>query len=315
MPIEENTVRRFWRNGALFIVGALVIYLVVYAAADQLIYQTARRNRFYNIRVAQVVEYDAVILGASHAAVFDYADMNARLQELTGKRIINLSVVGGGVVVNRLLMDYFLMQHRTRQAIYFVDSFAFYSKDWNEDRLQDVRLLDRAPFDPALAQLLWQTPASRSIALDYTLGFSKINNADRFKPDVTEDESTRFDKTYRPVPQIDSQRISYLYPKPVDYASFVHYLGEFETMVRDLQARGIRVTVVKPPVPQRFYDMLPDEATFDAALNPLLERNGARFYDYSLVNNDEKFFFNSDHLNRSGVTAFFDEYLKQLLNP
>lgn len=311
----EHTVGRFLRNGLLFVAGAVFLYILVYAASDQLVYQYAKRNRFYNIRVAPLANYDTVILGASHAAVFDYADMNAELEAMTGKKIINLSVVGSGVVVNRLLMDYFLMQHRTRQVIYVADSFAFYSRDWNEDRLQDVRLLDRAPFDPALVQLLWQTPASRSIALDYTLGFSKINNPDRFKPDLTEDEATRFDKTYRPVKQIDTQRISYLYPKPVDYGTFLHYLGEFETMVRDLQARGIEVVVVKPPLPQRMYDMLPDEATFDAALKPLLERNSVRFYDYSLVNNDEKFFFNSDHLNRTGVLAFFDGYLEQLVKP
>ncbi len=310
---EENTVRRFLRNSLFFVLGAVVLYLVVYVAADSLIYRYAKRNRFYDVHAAPVTDYDTVILGASHAAVFDYADMNAQLETMTGKKIINLSEVGSGVVVNQLLLEYFLMQHRMQQVIYFADSFAFYAQDWNEDRLQDVRLFDRAPFDPSLVQLLWQTPASRSVALDYTLAFSKINNPDRFKPDISDDEATKFDKTYRPVKQIDTQRISYLYPRPLDPATFQHYLGEFETMLRDLQARGVRVIVVKPPLPQRMYDMLPNEAGFDAALKPVLERNGVPFYDYSLVNNDEKYYMNPDHLNRTGVMAFFEGYLKQLV--
>jgi hypothetical protein len=311
--LEETSFGRFWRNGLLFILVGVLIYLAVYIGADQVVYRTAKRNRFFNVKTAQASQYDVVILGASHAAVFDYEDMNAQLEQMTGKKIINLSLVGSGITVNRLVLDYFLAQHQAQRIVYFLDMFALTSKDWNEDRLQDVRLFDRAPFDPLLVQMLWQNPASQSIALDYTLGFSKINNADRFKADVTDDEATKFKTTYRPVKQIDSQRISYLYPKPVDPAVFQHYLSEFEDMLRYLKSRNIQVTVIKPPLPQRMYQMLPNEAEFDAAIKPVLERNSVEFYDYSLVNNDEKFFFNPDHLNRTGVLSFFQNYLSAIL--
>jgi hypothetical protein len=311
--LEENSIRRFWRHALVFGLIGVLIYLAAYVAADQLVYRTAKRNRFFYVKTAPATQYDVVILGASHAAVFDYEDMNAQLEQMTGKKIINLSIVGSGIAVNRLLLDYFLAQHQAQRVVYFLDTFALSSRDWNEDRLQDVRLFDRAPFDPLLFQMLWQNPASQSIALDYTLGFSKINNADRFKADVTDDEATKFKTTYRPVKQIDSQRISYLYPRPVDQAVFQHYLGEFEDMLRYLKSRNIQVTVIKPPLPQRLYQMLPDEAEFDAAIKPVLDRNSVEFYDYSLVNNDEKFFFNPDHLNRTGVLSFSQNYLSAIL--
>ncbi len=312
--VEGNSLRHYLRNGLLFVFVGLLIYLAVYVAADQLVYQYAKRNRFFSVKTAPVTPFDVVILGASHAAVFDYKDMNAQLEQRTGLKIINLSEVGSGVAINRLLLDYFLVQHTTRQVVYVADSFAFNSADWNENRLQDVRLFDRAPFDPTLVRMLWQNPAGQSIALNYTLGFSKINNSDRFKPDVTDDEALRFEKTvYRPVPQIDKQRIDYLYPKPVDPTVFQHYLGEFEDMLRTLRSRNIRVVVIKPPVPTRLYNMLPNEAQFDAALKPVLEQNSVEFHDWSLVNNDDKYFFNPDHLNRAGVLAFYDGYLKDVL--
>ncbi len=310
---EENSVSRFWRNGLAFVLVGIVIYLAVDVAADNLVYQTAKRNRFFNVKTAPAIRYDDVILGASHAAVFDYEDMNAQLEQMTGKKTINLSIVGGGITVNRLVLDYFLAQHKAQRVIYFLDTFALSSRDWNEDRLQDVRLFDRAPFDPLLVQMLWQNPASQPIALDYTMGFSKINNPDRFKADVTDDEATKFKTTYRPVKQIDSQRISYLYPRPVDQAVFQHYLTEFEDLLRYLKARNIQVTVIKPPLPVRIYQMLPDESTFDAAIKPVLDRNSVEFYDFSLVNNDEKFFFNPDHLNRTGALSFFQNYLSAIL--
>jgi hypothetical protein len=305
--------RRFIRQALLFTAVGLLLYLLVYAAADGLVYQTAKRNRFFAIKTAAHSGYDYVILGASHAAALDYEDMTAQLEKRTGSKILNLSVVGGGIVVNGLLLEYFLAGHRTAAVVYVLDSFAFYSRQWNEDRLNDTKLFDRAPFDPALVQVLLQDPAGRPAAADYVSGFSKINNPDRFKSDIGDDEATKFNKTYRPVKQIDQQRMEYLYPNHVDAETFRHYVGEFEELLRYLEQHNIRLIVVKPPIPARVYAMLPDEAAFDRTLQPVLARHNVEFHDFSLVGNDEKFFFNTDHLNRTGVLNFFDQSLKDVL--
>jgi hypothetical protein len=283
------------------------LYLALYVGAEQLVHRYARQNRFYAVSTASLAGYDFVILGASHAAVFDYADMNARLQERTGARIVNLSVVGGGVTVNRLLLDYFLATHTTRDVIYFLDSFAFYSAQWNEDRLRDVRLFDRAPFDPLLVGLLLGNPSTRLTALDYVSGFSKINNPERFAADINPDEATRFEATYRPVGQIDSQRLRYLYPVRIDQAVVEQYLAELRDMQRMLTARGTRLMAIKPPLPERFYRMLPEEARFDEQVGAVLAEHGGAFIDFSLRCNDERYFYNTDHLNRAGVLNFYDE--------
>ncbi len=312
-PVESTGAARFLRQGALFVLLGLLLYLTLYAGSEQLVQRYAQRNRFYTIQTAPHAHYDHVILGASHAAVFDYEDMNARLEQMTGAKILNLSVVGGGVTVNRLLASYLLAKRDTASVVYVVDSFAFYSSQWNEERLKDTRLFLRAPFDPILAQMLLAEPATRPVALDYVSGFSKINNPDRFAPDVGDDETLRFNTTYRPIQQIDAQRLRYLYPERIDPAVFARYLGQFEELVGSLRSRGIQVTAIKPPVPERFYRMLPDEAGFDAALKSVLTRHGATFEDLSLAANEERFYFNTDHLNRSGVLHLYQNYLRTLL--
>ena len=308
-------VRQFVRHAVRFVLVGLLLYAGLYAAAEQLIYQYARRNRFYMVKTAPYAHYDHVILGASHAAVFDFEDMNARLEEMTGSRTLNLSIVGGGITVNRLLLEYFLARHQTTSVIYVVDSFVFYSREWNEDRLQDTRLFYRAPLDLSLARLLLQNPATRSVALDYLVGFSKINNPDRFKPDIPKEEATRFNKTYRPVKQIDQQRIDYLYHNQIDdpVSRRGHYLAEFEDLMRYLKSRKLRALVIKPPIPERVHRMIPNEGPLDAALKEILDRQGVEFCDFSLVSNDEKFFSDTDHLNRTGVLHFFENYLKSKL--
>jgi hypothetical protein len=310
---QENQTRRFLRSSLLFLLVGFLIYVVIYIAADQLVYNYAKRNRFFAVKTAAVAQYDYVILGASHAAAFDYEDMTPRLEQMTNSKIINLSEVGSGIFVNRLLLDYFLTSHRTKSIVYVVDSFAFYSQQWNEDRLNDTRLFVRAPFDPVLIQTLSSSPAGRSVLPDYVLGFSKINNPDRFAPDINDDERTKFNSTYRPVKQIDQQRLDYLYPKEIDEATFQRYLGQFEDLVRYLQAHNIRLIVIKPPIPTRIYQMLPNEPQFDERLQAILTRYGIEYHDFSLVGNDEKFYFNTDHLNKTGVLNFFDNYLKGVL--
>jgi hypothetical protein len=298
----------------LFVCVGLLIYVFTYAAADWLIYRYGKENRFYVVRTAPRHDYDYLILGASHAAVFSYRDMNARLEALTQSRILNVSVVGGGITINRLLFDYFLASHHTANVVYVVDSFAFYARTWNEDRLEDVRLFNRAPFDPTLVRIMLRNPATRSAGFQYLVGFSKINNADRFEPDVNSEQS-RFERTYRPVAQIDRQRLAYLYPASGEQQreNLTRYLSEFEDLVRDAKSKGIKVIAIKPPIPERIYRLMPDEAGFDATLRGALARHGVELYDFSRAGNDDKYFFDTDHLNRGGVLNFFQMCLAPVL--
>jgi hypothetical protein len=303
------------RTAVPFLAIALVLYGALYAAAEWLVYQRADRNRFFMVRTAPLAEYDYVILGASHAAVFDFDDMNRRLEEMTGARILNLSVVGGGVAVNRLLLDYFHERHRAEAVVYVVDSFAFYSAEWNERRLEDARLFQRAPFDPSLARLLLRSGTAPMVAVDYVTGFSKINNPDRFGLDRPA-EAARFDRRYRPVDQIDRQRIAYLYPSAGDGAvrgTLARYLAQFEALVTDARAQGMRVILLRPPLPPRTRALIPGEEDFDAALQAVAGRTAAELHDLSETVDDTAMYFDTDHLNRAGVTHFYERHLAGIL--
>ena len=305
----------FLRTAVVFVGIGVVLYLALFAVAEWLVYRHGDRNRFFMVRTAPATTFDVVVLGASHAAVFDFADMNARLEALTGKRILNLSVVGGGVVVNRLLLDYFQTRHRAATIVYVVDSFAFYSREWNEERLEDARLFHRAPFDTALAALLARSGASWRVTLDYVTGFSKINNTDRFAPDVPA-EASRFDRRYRPIEQLDQQRIDYLYPPAIDEtvrATRQRYFSEFEALVAAAREHGSRVVLLRPPLPPRTRALIPGEAEFDAALGDLAGRVGADLHDLSRAADDPALYFDSDHLNRNGVLQFYDRHLAGIL--
>lgn len=309
----SSEAHRFFKSAVLFTAIGALLYGGLYAWSERLVWRHAQTNKFFLVKSAPPTRYDYVILGASHAAALGYQDMTTRLEALTQKKIVNLALVGGGVRVSQLIFDYFAERHQTNALVYVVDSFAFYARTWNEERLQDTRLFLRAPFDASLARVLLSEPATRSMGVDFVTGFSKINNKDRFAADVTPEESTRFNRTYRPVKQIDDQRLEYLYPRDIDQAVFERYMTDFAQFLKDAQARGMRVIVVKPPIPERISKRIPLEGEFDTRLKELLTRLNIPLHDFTHMGNDEKLFYDTDHLNKDGVLAFFQAALVPLL--
>ena len=315
---KEAAVQPAARRGliatwGLFILIGLGFYAALYAGSEYLVYRYGEKNRFFMSATAPRQEYDFVILGASHAMPLDFADMNDKLQQASGGTILNLSNEGAGILPNRIVLDYFFEKHRTKTVVYILDSFAFYTPTWNEERIDDARLFQRAPLDPDLVQVLWRHPPARTIMWNYISGFLKINNQNRFAPDISDAEATKFTRTYRSIAQIDRQRVEYLYPRVIEPARFQQYLAEFEGLLRSAKEHGAKVVVVKPPTPARYRDKLPKEAEFDATIRPLLEANGVPFHDLSTALTEDRYFYDTDHLNRTGVTAFIDGPLGGLL--
>lgn len=310
-------MRSLLKSALAFVAIGLVLYAGLYVAAERLLYRTGDSNPFFKIARLDSEEVDWVVLGASHAMVLDFDDVNAMMERETGLRILNLAAQGTGPLYNRFAFEQFLNRHRTRNLLYVLDSFAFRSRTWNEDRFADAKLLARTPFDLSLLMRFGRYSAKEGVdpraVADYAVGFSKINNRDRFAPDVWEGEA-QFNRTYRPSRTADVKRIEYLFPADAsEEADFARYVGELEKLLDLATANGVKVTGIKLPVPGRFHALLPDEPAFDRTMIELFSRHGAALHDFSLSMDEPRFFFDTDHLGRTGVTEFFNRHLKALL--
>jgi hypothetical protein len=62
--------------------------------------------------------------------------------------------------------------------------------------------------------------------------------------------------------------------------------------------------VVKTPVPPGFRSQLPDEAAFDETLTRRLATYQVPLHDFSGRLSEARFYFDTDHLNRTGLTEF-----------
>ena len=312
----STSMKRLARSALAFVAIGLLLYAALFYAAEQLVQRTGRSNPFFKIANLQDSSVDWVVLGASHAMPLDFADFNAGLQRQTGLRILNLASPGTGPLYNRLVLEHFLREHRARNLLYVVDSFAFYSRTWNEERFSDAKLLARTPLEPAIALGLWRYVRHDGVhptaLLDYASGFSKINNRDRFKPDAWEGEA-QFERVYRSSASAVKKRVDYLYPDKTTDAALDRYLGEFSGLLAVARQAGVRVVAIKPPTPPLYRSQLPGEAQFDAALTRVLAQGGISYQDYSEALAEPRFYFDTDHLNRAGLTEFVERHLRALL--
>lgn len=309
-------MKRLGKSALLFIAIGLAIYVGVYYAAERLTFHTGRSNPFFKIAVAQDSTFDWVILGASHAMPLDFADFNAYMQGETGLRILNLASPGTGPLYNRFVLEHFLRAHRTKNVLYVIDSFAFYSRSWNEERFADAKLLGRTPFEPAIAARLWDYAWHEGVdpraVLDYVTGFSKINNRQRFERDVWEGEA-QFDRVYRPSVSAVKKRIAYLYPDNTAATALSGYLEEFSKLIAAARHSGASVVVIKMPTPTQYRSQLPHEVVYEEAMSAMLATAGAQLLDFSQAMDKPRFYFDTDHMNRAGLREFFARYLKLVL--
>jgi hypothetical protein len=306
------------RAAFLFVSIGLAIYAIVFFAAEHLVYRTGKSNAFFKIATANQKSFDWLILGASHAMPLDFADFNGFMERESGKRILNLALPGTGPLYNRFVLEHFLSKRSTKTVLYVLDSFAFYAPAWNEERFADAKLLRRTPLEADTARRLFAYVRHEGVdhraLLDYVSGFSKINNRERFEPDIWEGER-QFDRVYRPSATATRSRIAYLYPDPPNPAGLTRYLAEFRALIALAREHQVRLVAIKMPVPSRFLAQLPNEAAFDAAISDLLAKEQVAFHDLSRAMDEPRYYFDTDHLNRTGVTEFFNTHLKGILVP
>jgi hypothetical protein len=314
--MTTDEMKSFWRSALAFVAIGLVIYAGVYWLAEQLIYRTGRSNALFKIETASRTEYDWVILNASHAMTLDFADFNAVMERETGLSILNLASTGSGPLYNRFVLEQFVRHHRAKHLLYVVDEFSFRSTEWNEGRFEDAKLLGRTPFTWDIARGLMRYSREEGVTplavLDYVTGFSKINNRERFQADKWEGEA-QFDRVYRPSPSMLKKRIEYLYPPHTAPELMNRYLAEFAELIALAQQHGMQIALIEMPVPAQFRDARREDPAFAAAIAQLVGARSLVFHDFSGALPEPRYYFDTDHLNRTGVADFFKRDLKAVL--
>ncbi len=302
----------FLARAALFIAIGLALYILLLILAERQVRATGERNPLFQI-TALAPDSDVLVLGASHAMPLGFEGIGAALDEASGRTVTTLAIEGGGIVPAAFLLDTALRRTRPQTVVYVVDSFAFLSRQWNEDRLNDQELFARAPFDGDVLFAAVADAAARPVLPWYLSGFDKVNRLLWPAPDRSEAELTKFDRTYRENPRIDDQRVAYLFPDaPAELTG--RYLARLDAMIGAAQDAGAEVVLLLMPAPTRYRDRLPP--AHDAVMAGVAEiaaQRGVTIADHSGLLQADENYYDTDHLNRTGATAYVSGPLAELL--
>jgi len=317
MDIADRPVQSFPRR---LIVGFLALWGMLYIAAvcvaEVTVARVGQGTAFQKLLSLKGQEVDWVVLGASHALPLVYGDVPERHRADTAQSMAVLAEVGAGPLYNSFVFQQALEDIRPKRLLYVVDSFAFASPSWNEARISDRKLLRKTPLRAStamsMARITVRHKASPTGLADYLTGFSKLNPPDRF-PQAGWRGAADFDRTARISRHAVQSRIGYLYPEPPHADDTARYLDILDALFDMAQAADIEIVVVKLPMPDAFRTALPDEAAFDQALRARLAPRGIVFHDLSADVSDPGYFFDTDHLNRSGVDALYSNFLHEIL--
>ncbi len=299
----------------LFLLIGGVLYAGLFLWSDRVLRADPSRSAFLAVTTA-ADEVDWLILGASHAVPLGLADMPEVIGARTGRTTQVLALPGGGPFVLRLIADRWVMDHRSRGVVIVLDDFAFAHRRWNEDRLADDDLLPKIPADMLTARLLaravrrglpWQ------IWLAQVTGFARINDRRRFAPPSWSAED-RFDSAPRPSAAAIRSRVAFLYPAPGDEGAVGRALDDLEATILLARAQGARVVLLRPPLPEAFRSALPVVPGLASGLAELTQRLDVDMVDHSAAIPDPRHYFDTDHLNRSGVLRWLDMGLAGLLS-
>lgn len=318
MPVSErqDDSNEYWqprRIAAFLGIGAL-LYLLLFGASEGLVRRWGDQNPFYRI-MTSTTEQDWLILSASHAMPLGFGDSEDRIEAETGQRILNLSATGNGRFVWQIAAERFFRDHQAKQVLVVVDAFAFRDPRWNEDRMGDTDFMPHIPWDSRTLAVLFRALRHglpvRTLA-DYATGFSKIGNADRFQRDIWEG-AAKFERSARPSAAADRARIAYLYPGANDSPAVDIAFARLAALVDLARKNGATVTLLRPPLPDRFRALLPGDSEFFDRLRSFAASHDVAFVDMAAALPDPGFYFDPDHLNRSGVEAWLDAGLRDFL--
>ena len=313
---KATTDRPSWGRAAAFVGIFFLLYVVCAVVAEFRVGRGAQQSAFQTLLAARGQQVDWIVLGASHALPLAYGDVHQRVEAATGETMLVLAELGAGPVYARFVAQQALQDVRPRRVLYVLDTFAFQAREWNAGRVEDRTLLRTTPLRASTAvrmagMVVEQGVDPRAMA-DYLTAFSKLNPPRRFETDGWEGAAA-FDRVARPSRDAVASRIDYLYPEGTRMQAAGPALYAFERLIDEMQEADAEVVALRLPLPEHFRTALPDSDALFAALEDIMTARGVRYHDLSEALNDPTLYFDTDHLNRSGVDALWRDYLGDII--
>jgi hypothetical protein len=250
--------------------------------------------------------YDILLLGTSRGRVFARDGNHLMLEDMIGKKVINLSKGGGGGLMpaELHLSHFFDRGNTTDHIVYLVDVWVFFSAINNENN--NFFLRDE-PFELSIfwKLILDRYPLERICAYLQMIAVTDWKTISSYKaPGLTEKTLKHMDPE-----KLIKARAHYLSRYRED--NFEKYSRVVHTINALAQKHNSRITYVLLPI---LIPDFPGVAQVDRKLKKAAARKDHVAY-YNLVGtmHDRQFFYDHMHFNKTGIAYFTQNYLGPII--
>lgn len=248
--------------------------------------------------------FGLLVMGSSHGRMFSRHEMHDSLEQIIQLHVCNISKWSAGVVPEKVFLDYFYSRgNHAETAVYFIDPFALYSPDWNEN----LYVLNDEPFRYGFAWHVVTGPFNGDVSYNYV----KSKFTDEWKnteANTLPDISGKLDSISH---EAIRMQLAAWFRSGVKQENLDRYFEHFCKIIGELKDAGVKkIIVIIPPSLMGHFE----------GIDPLSEKmkvfrhdSSVFFRNYNDWSKDPALFYDHSHLNATGAVKFMKEVLKDLI--
>lgn len=315
----------------------IVINIIVYNAVIYSLYSksflssacTAPRNE----------EYDFLLMGTSHTQVF-YKHI---VEDIIPREMKNLASGASGVIPQKIqLLCFFEANNKTKQVVYLLDPWSLYSSRWNEDNY----ILQQEGIEYSYFYKLLENNVSIKVIFNYFRD-KLFDNYDKFvrellAPKLLAPNETAQPEVNSPVVEAeqkevsvvealkrerimaektpeqqkvindaaDKQRLEVLYNEGISEDNFLRYSKHVEQIILLSKKNNAKISFVIPPT---LMGKMPGHDNTIKLFSEMKNKYKTVYFDLSAEMQNQDFYWDREHLSKTGVEYFTENYLKKII--
>lgn len=249
--------------------------------------------------------YDVAILGTSRGRVFSRDANHQLMEEILGKKVINLSKGGGGGLMpaELHLANFFDRENTVDHIIYLIDPWVFFCPINNENN--NFFLRDE-PFE---LSILWKLivrgyPSDRIFSYIQMIAQDDWENFTRYSaPGLSELTLKAVD----PVKQEEARKHYLSLYEQARFEAYSRYLHVINALAKSKKSR---ITYIMLPI---LMNDFPGAKEVDEKLQAVSREDGVGYFNLVSSVWDTRYFYDHMHFNKTGIAYFTKNYLKPIL--
>lgn len=303
-------MKQFLKSIIFFIPFSVLIYIFLVFLWGSFLPEFAKPNINYRIgsdghtysrlKEAEVVrDVDILFLGSSHA----YRGFDTRIYKKYGIKTFNLGSSGQTPTHTFVLVNRYLEQLNPKLIVYEVYPKTF-SSDGVESALNLIANQSNDLLTASMALDLNHTKVYNTLIYGLTRDFFKLNSS-------FEESKYRLDDTYIEGGFVERKISHYQHAShPSQEWTFNEtQFAVFDQIVSEIKKKNIDLILVNAPITSSLYNSYTNNTTFDSLMSDY-----GNYYNFnSIINLDDSLhFYDSHHLNQTGVQIFNKELIKTI---